>query len=114
MKRYTKYLAEKQLKVSRCLLTGINQMMRQMQLPPVTRRVQDFMAEAEMLSQYFTELTNLRRQSAEVECLLHLQTCENGKMCQIDQKVRSLFRNDRSISMNSLFVRQTIELTCFL
>ena len=84
MKRYRKYVAEKQLKVSRCLLTGINQMMGQIQLPPVPRRVQEFMAEAEMFSQYLTEMRNLRRQSADVECLLHLQTCQKGKMCQTD------------------------------
>ena len=84
MKRYRKYLAEKQLKASRCLLIGINQMMRQMQLPAVPRRVQDFMAESEMFSQFFIKMRNLRKQSAGVECLLHLQTAQKGKMCQID------------------------------
>ena len=75
MKWYRKYVAEKQLKVSRCLLTGISQVMRLMQLPPVQRQPQDFMVEAETFIQNLTEMKNLTRQSADVECLLHLETC---------------------------------------
>ena len=84
IKRYRKYVAEKQLKVSRCLLTGISQMMRQMQLPPVQRRAQNFMAEAETFSQNFADIKYFRRQSADVECLLHLESCNKGKSCHID------------------------------
>ena len=79
MKRYRKYVAEKQLKISRCLLTGISHMMRQMQLPQVQRRAQNFMVEAETFSQNFAEMKYLRRQNADVECLLHLERCNKGK-----------------------------------
>ena len=79
MKRYRKYATEKQLKVSRCLLTGIIEMMRQMQLPPVQRQAQEFMAEVETFTQNFTEMKILSRQSADVEYLLHLKTCNKGK-----------------------------------
>lgn len=84
MKRYKKHVGKKQLKVSKSLLNGINQMMRQMQLPPVQRRPQAFMADAETFSQNFTEMRNLIRQSADVECLSHLETCNKGKPCHID------------------------------
>ena len=84
MKRHRKYVAEKQLKVSRCLLTGICEMMRQRQLPPVQRQAQDFMAEVETFRQNFTEMKILRRQSADVECLLNLKTCNKGKPHHID------------------------------
>ena len=84
MKRYKKHVAEKQLKVSRCLLTGINQMMRHMQLPQVQRRAQAFMAEASTFSQNFIEMTNLIEQSADVEFLLHLETCNRGKPGHIE------------------------------
>ena len=84
MKRYRKYVAEKQLKVSRCLLTDIGQMMRQMQLPPLQRRAQNFVTEAEKFSQDFAEMKYFRRQSADVECLLHLETCNKGKPCHVD------------------------------
>ena len=80
MKRYRKYVSEKQLKVGRRLLTGISQMMRQMQLPPAQRQAQDFMVEAETFSQNFIEMKNLIRQSADIEFLLHLETCNKGKL----------------------------------
>ena len=84
MERYRKYVAEKQLKVSRCLLTGINQMMRQMSLLPLQRLAQNFVTEVETFSQNFAEMKYLRRQSADVECLVHFGRCNIGKPCHID------------------------------
>lgn len=98
MEGYRRFVAEKQLKFSRCLLNDVSELEIQMELAPAQRRAQEFVLKATRFVQNFTEMKDLERQKAKVQCLLHYQKCQKGESYQTNSEV-STFQSVIAITL---------------